>query len=408
MTTPMTIFLRATLLCLVPALLPNLALADELRLDDGRVLVGKIIEKQDIFEVHTRDGIVIVPVTKVVRRFTDAELRQRLAKTRKGMTSTPFAYLRLAIDAHSYGLIPEMWQHLDTTLKKQAGQARKQAASKTVDRRMREFMAGLEPEILPARWRSADTATRVSKLLAQIKIAGKPSRTLAVKELLAREPNAETALRREARRNVQRLRRVAALETLAHRAQGQQDPIRFVLRTTILDPEDDVRAAAARIVREHDQASAAAVDYLAAGLVHDNAKVRIRTAEAFAALGNAAAIEPLVTAGPAAGTARASMGSTGTRAHVAFLNQQAYIRDFDVEVAQASFIADPKVDVLQSGSVLDVNVAGVFEQRVIVRAYRRALKKLAGDDPGIDPKKWADWHRERLAEQPAAATPSRK
>jgi general secretion pathway protein D len=42
------------------------------------------------------------------------------------------------------------------------------------------------------------------------------------------------------------------------------------------------------------------------------------------------------------------------RGHVAVVNQTAYVRDFDVEVAQASFIADPKVDVIQDGIVLDV------------------------------------------------------
>ena len=43
------------------------------------------------------------------------------------------------------------------------------------------------------------------------------------------------------------------------------------------------------------------------------------------------------------------------RGHVAVINQTAYVRDFDVEVAQAAFIADPKVDVIQDGIVLDVN-----------------------------------------------------
>ena len=42
------------------------------------------------------------------------------------------------------------------------------------------------------------------------------------------------------------------------------------------------------------------------------------------------------------------------RGHVAVINQTAYVRDFDVEVAQAAFIADPKVDVIQDGIVLDV------------------------------------------------------
>ena len=45
-----------------------------------------------------------------------------------------------------------------------------------------------------------------------------------------------------------------------------------------------------------------------------------------------------------------------------------------MEVAQASFIANPVVDVIQSGVVLDVTVAAVVTHRIrIVNAYRKAL-----------------------------------
>ena len=42
------------------------------------------------------------------------------------------------------------------------------------------------------------------------------------------------------------------------------------------------------------------------------------------------------------------------RAHVTVINQQAYIQDFDVEVAQFQAVADPVVNVLTEGIVLDV------------------------------------------------------
>jgi hypothetical protein len=95
------------------------------------------------------------------------------------------------------------------------------------------------------------------------------------------------------------------------------------------------------------------------------------------------------------------------RAHVAFLQQQAYIRDYDVEVAQAAFIADPKVDVLQSGSVLDVTVSGVYEEVVIVRAYQKALQRLTSHDPGGDPRGWANWLQELPDPARAATTGNR-
>jgi type II secretory pathway component GspD/PulD (secretin) len=42
------------------------------------------------------------------------------------------------------------------------------------------------------------------------------------------------------------------------------------------------------------------------------------------------------------------------RAYVSVINQQAYIQDFDVEVAQFQAVADPQINVLTEGVVLDV------------------------------------------------------
>lgn len=53
------------------------------------------------------------------------------------------------------------------------------------------------------------------------------------------------------------------------------------------------------------------------------------------------------------------------RANVSVINQTSYVRDFDVEVAQASFIADPKIDVIHDGIVLDV--------RPIIRHDRQSV-----------------------------------
>jgi hypothetical protein len=107
-------------------------------------------------------------------------------------------------------------------------------------------------------------------------------------------------------------------------------------------------------------------------------------------------------AGPNAQKALAD-ADPGMRANIAILQQQAYIRDFDVEVAQASFIADPKIGILQSGIVLDVTVMNVTIERVrIVTSWRSALQRLAGSDPGPDPRDWATW----LANLPERTQPA--
>jgi len=374
------------LLFAVAAPLP-VVLADEVRLDDGRVLVGKVVERGDTLEVTTRDGVVVVQKDRVTTRRTDNELRQDLAAKAREVGTSTFANLQLALLARETGLEPEMWRHLDRVVTGLAAASpANDAGAASLQRRLDDLLADLEPEVLARKWRSAPTRIRVHQLLDRMRADTSPGRAAAIEMLLVREPNADQDLRNEARRTGAERQRIAALAALQRRELAGND--RFVLRTAVLDGSSKVRRAAIDIARGHDDA--AAVRYLAPGLMHSNSKVRVRTAEAFAGLGSRDAVELLVLAGPNAGVNLAA-ASPGVRAHVAFLQQQAYIRDYDVEVAQAAFIADPKVDVLQSGSVLDVTVAGVYEEVVIVRAYQKALQQLTNQDPGGDPRRWADW-----------------
>jgi hypothetical protein len=85
-----------------------------------------------------------------------------------------------------------------------------------------------------------------------------------------------------------------------------------------------------------------------------------------------------------------------SRSSIYIANQLSFIQDFDVEVAQTAFIADPIVGILQEGAVLEARViatertAWVVERQVI----RRSLTKLAGVDLGDDAKVWAKWWKE--------------
>ena len=170
---------------------------------------------------------------------------------------------------------------------------------------------------------------------------------------------------------------------------------RFVFRTAILDRSPDVRREAIHVSRSLDR-NDEAIKYNAPLLLHDNAKFRIRAAEAFGELADNAAVPLLVAAGPTAGMMRRALPGGATRAHMAVMQQIAYVRDYDVEVAQASFIADPKVDVLHAGVVLDVTVMAVTTHRIeVVRAYRNAIKRIVNVDPGPDPKKWGAWLERR-------------
>ena len=69
--------------------------------------------------------------------------------------------------------------------------------------------------------------------------------------------------------------------------------------------------------------------------------------------------------------------------YFAQVRQLSYVRDFDVEVACTSFIADPQLGVLQTGAVLAVRVVGTSRFPAAERdAYHRALVRVAGTDAG--------------------------
>ncbi|MCA8950324.1 MAG: hypothetical protein KDE27_12535 [Planctomycetes bacterium] len=69
------------------------------------------------------------------------------------------------------------------------------------------------------------------------------------------------------------------------------------------------------------------------------------------------------------------------RGHVAVINQTAYVRDFDVEVAQAAFIADPKVDVIQDGVVLDVQPVIQHDRKYIILNLNPTVAELTRPIP---------------------------
>jgi len=106
--------------------------------------------------------------------------------------------------------------------------------------------------------------------------------------------------------------------------------------------------------------------------------LRLRAAQALAELGMSEATKPLIDA----------LGDTWRPVHnyVAVTNQLAYVKDFDVEVAQTAFIADPVVDVLQEGEVLDAGL--VFIER---RVFRDALRRITGQALGTRPRPWRAW-----------------
>lgn len=66
----------------------------------------------------------------------------------------------------------------------------------------------------------------------------------------------------------------------------------------------------------------------------------------------------------------------GQRASLSVINHVSYVKDFDVEIAQASVIAQPIVDIIQDGVVLDVRPVVSSDKRFITMELRPTVANL--------------------------------
>ncbi len=377
--------LSAVLCTLLLGSLATTAQADEIRLQDGRVLIGSV-KKMDggaRILIKTRNGTVEVSADEVKAIRSNRVLRAELKQLEKSAGTSAFGQLNLARMAKGYELEAEMWGHLDKCL---AGIDPKKPS--TTGRKLKTLLTELETDIIPSRFAQADTKKRVLGIVRLVRPGFSTAKRAVVVQALSHTPEADEILRDQAIRGYLPEHRLTATAALKNRPAKGND--RFALFRTLKDNDKKNRIAVANLYR--DQAGKAS-QRLAPGLLHDNPEIRIRSAEAFANLGAAEGAALLALAGPRAGLpAAAGDGPSGVRAHMFSLTHQSYIKDFDVEIAQAAAVANPIVGTLSHGVVLDVNVAAVTTMQVpIERAYRRALHQIVGKDPGANPKAWVAW-----------------
>jgi hypothetical protein len=103
--------------------------------------------------------------------------------------------------------------------------------------------------------------------------------------------------------------------------------------------------------------------------------VRANSAEALGVAGFPAALPALnAQLAKASSKVKASSSSAPPRSHIFIGKQTAYVQDFDVEVAQGAAVADPAVNVLTQGSVLDVRVLAVTSKGTTTKRELRALR----------------------------------
>jgi len=179
---------------------------------------------------------------------------------------------------------------------------------------------------------------------------------------------------------------------------GDRRGLRPLMWRTLHDPDEGVRKASIAAAKSIGDPNLLAP--LVSGLWAANEQVRMNAAQAIAETSIPIGVRYLVYRYEAHG------GST-QRVYYTNIKQVSFIQDFDVEVAQTAFIADPIVGTIQEGIVLDVqviatSVVGEFAEREVVHM---ALRKMTGaTDVKNTPGAWAAWWKEHRSEyEPVAA-----
>ncbi|MBL8901479.1 MAG: HEAT repeat domain-containing protein [Planctomycetes bacterium] len=347
------------------------------RLLDGRVLRGKaepgLPAADAALRLETGNGPLEIPAAELVSVRPLAELRREADSLRKSLAADPRRGTRLAAWFASQGLHEELDRELDPVL-----------AANPADPLATSILRGLDVEALvPLPEGNVDALCRAA-LRAGEQALGHPTKLrLAELRLERLSPDLYEPLLANAvlsKRSGERVFAVGALARLM-----PQEGLKRLLERALLDRQKDVRQAAQKeLARSSDPG---VVFPLLRGLSSKNPQVRLNAIDALAALGDPRALGDLILR-------VTHSGGTGQRVNVSFTKQISYVSDFDVEVAQAAAIADPVINVLQEGAVLDVTLVGTHgETDYYVERSRAldALKKISGKDLGRDPKAWTEW-----------------
>ena len=168
-----------------------------------------------------------------------------------------------------------------------------------------------------------------------------------------------------------------------------------LLKRAIYDPDEKVRDAVVMALKDIGEPST--VHPLGRALDSRYSEVRVNAAEALGKLGDELGLGYVI---------KKWEGRSGDFPQVYFMSaaQLSYIQDFDVEVAQTSFIADPIVGVIQEGVVQSVKILATVQTFTTVEraAYKGAVNGIVGTDMGDDVKAWSKFWREnanRLIEE---------
>ncbi len=335
------------------------------------------------WSVKVAGGWRTVPANAVLEAVEERVALARLEALCEEEARTPAEQVDGALEL---GLLPEACELCDELLDRHPIDLELRAAAARAGRYLGGLPArGVEDE-LP---RLLDLGASPSRLMREAVVERLV--TAADRERLAQTLRAELRDRRPSRRAF------AAFAT--GRLFPREDP-RLLLIHAVYDPSPQARESAARAIS--DVGAYEVAGPLIRALDSTNGALRLRAVEALGASRDGAFVEPLMgrlyTLSARAGS---GSGYRPPRSHLFVGTQRAYVQDFDVEVAQGASVADPVVNTLVEGVVLDVSVIGVqeVEVRTELRSIRGALGQITSRRPGSSNKTWRSWWESEAAKR---------
>lgn len=177
-------------------------------------------------------------------------------------------------------------------------------------------------------------------------------------------------------------------------ALGDGRALKALLTSAVRDRDESVRTAAV-VACAALAPNDAAIPFVR-GLGSERPGIVMNSARALATLGDPRGITYIVRKYEGHGES--------PRAYYSQIEQQSYISDYDVEVAQTSSIADPIVGVLQEGEVLDVKIHDASIQtttveQVLLDSFNRLAKANARNAADV-----AAWWKQHGASVPRFAS----
>jgi hypothetical protein len=355
-----------------------------LYLHGGRPLRAVAREREGRWEVRsTGNKWRALPRGAVARAALERDVLRLLDEHRASLADSevPAARAGLARWMIANGLVREALEHLDALLEDRPHDEHALALL-----RRRDLVALPDLEV-PAEKRATARAT----LVAWGAVRGLAARELAIAEL-GRVTDRETLgaeLAQELGHSSPHRRSFAA-QAIGRLLPGER--LKALCTHAVLDRSTEVRHHASRALGA--SGSAAVLAPLVRALGSERGRVRLQAAEALGQVGLAAGVEPLM--GALAAAARRGTGAGRVpHAHIFIGSQVSYVQDFDVEVALAAAVADPQINILIEGAVLDVGVISVSEVSFAThsRVIRASLERLTGERPGRTTRAWEEWWR---------------